>query len=84
MREGRHLSGREMTEKTKGDRSTTRFLYLEADDDGYVEGDPATRIALVWPMTLDTWAFVDRTDAERRLQRNVVRFVRRKHRVPID
>ena len=67
-----------MTEKTKVDRSTTRLLHLEANDDGCVEGDPATRLALVWPMTLDTWAFVDRTDAERRLQRNVVRFVRRR------
>ena len=67
-----------MTEKTKVDRSTTRLVSLETDDDGYVEGDPATRIALVWPMTLDTWAFVDRTDAERRLQRNVAVLVRRR------
>ena len=79
MRERSSSYRREMTEKTKVDRSTTRLIPLEADDDGYVEGDPATRIALVWPMTLDTWAFVDRTDAERRLQRNVVRLVRRKH-----
>lgn len=67
-----------MAEKTKVDRSTTRLLPLEADDDGYVEGDPATRLALVWPLTLDTWAFVDRTDAERRLQRNVAVLVRRR------
>lgn len=67
-----------MTEKTKVDRSTTRLLPLEADDDGYVEGNPATRLALVWSLTLDTRAFVDPTDAERRLQRNVVRLVRRR------
>lgn len=64
-------------ETTKLDRSVTRLTRLEADDDGYVEGDPATRIALVWPITRETWAFMKQTDAQRRLQRNVVRLVRR-------
>lgn len=64
-------------ETTKLDRSVTRLTHLEADDDGYVEGDPATRIALVWPITREAWAFMRPADAQRRLQRNIVRLVRR-------
>ena len=46
-------------------------------DDGYVDSDPATRIALVWEITCDTWAFVRPDNAQRRLQRNVTNLVRR-------
>ena len=65
-------------ETIKLDRSVTRLTRLEADDDGYVEGDPATRIALVWPITRETWDFMKQTDAQRRLQRNVATLVRRR------
>ena len=65
-------------ETAKLDRSVTRLTRLEAADDGYVEGDPATRIALVWPITRETWAFMRPADAQRRLQRNVATFVRRR------
>ena len=65
-------------ETIKLDRSVTRLTRLEADDDGYVEGDPATRIALVWPITRETWVFMKQTDAQRRLQRNVATLVRRR------
>lgn len=65
-------------ETIKLDRSVTRLTRLEADDDGYVEGDPATRIALVWPITRETWTFMKQTDAQRRLQRNVATLVRRR------
>ena len=65
-------------ETTKLDRSVTRLTRLEADDDGYVKGDPATRIALVWPITRETWAFMKQADAQRRLQRDVATLVRRR------
>ena len=69
-------------EATKLDRSVTRLTHLEAADDGYVGGDPATRIALVWPITRETWAFMRPADAQRRLQRNIARLVRREDAPP--
>lgn len=33
---------------------------------------------MVWPLTLDAWAFMKGTDAESRLQRNVVHLIRGK------
>jgi hypothetical protein len=67
-----------MTETTKVDRSVTRMMHLkDSDDDGYVEGDPATRISLVWEITQDTWAFMKEGNAQRRLQRDVTHLIRR-------
>ena len=62
------------------DRSVVNLgkLSHQRDDDGFVEGDPATRIGMVWPLTCDAWAFVSDGDAERRLQRDVTHFYRRK------
>jgi hypothetical protein len=50
----------------------------EIDDDGYVEGTPEYRIALVSDITNDVWTFIGARDVERRLQRDVVNIIRRK------
>ena len=39
---------------------------------------PAERIAMVWPLTVEAWAFKGEDVRESRLQRHVVRFVRGK------
>ena len=39
---------------------------------------PEQGLDMVWPLTLDIWAFAKGTDAESRLQRNVVRVIRGK------
>jgi hypothetical protein len=39
---------------------------------------PAERLAMVWPLTLEVWSFKEPISAESRLQRHVVRVVRRK------
>ena len=63
------------------DRSRLRTRLRKLADQG-LEDDlagttPAERIAMVWPMTLDAWAFLGDPGAESRLQRHVVRVVRR-------
>lgn len=37
---------------------------------------PAERLAMVWPLTLEAWAFKDPSIVERRFQRHVVRVKR--------
>ena len=38
---------------------------------------PAERLAMMWQLALDAWAFTGAADAQPRLQRHVVRLVRR-------
>lgn len=67
-----------MISRTKVDRSVTSLANMkDCHDDGYVEGDPATRISLVWEITQDTWAFMKEGNAQRRLQRDVTHLIRR-------
>ena len=42
---------------------------------------PAERIGMVWPLTVDAWAFMGEDITESRLPRHIVRVVRRKHSV---
>lgn len=42
----------------------------------YIEGTPEERISMVWEISCDTWAFINNTNAERRLQRNVTTIIR--------
>jgi hypothetical protein len=45
------------------------------DDVEVVPGTPAERIAMMWPLTLDAWAFLGLRD-EPALRRDVVRVIR--------
>ena len=47
------------------------------DDGGYMPGSDAERLAAVWELTREAWAFFRKEDAERRLQRHVAVFARR-------
>ena len=67
-----------MISGTKVDRSVTSLASMkDCQDDGYVEGDPAARISLVWEITQDTWAFMKEGHAQQRLQRDVTHLIRR-------
>jgi hypothetical protein len=49
----------------------------DPEDDAYLRSlSPEERIAMVWPLTLQAWAFKEGLDHEPRLQRHVVRVVR--------
>jgi hypothetical protein len=43
----------------------------DADDNGYMPGSEAERLAAVWELTCDVWSFFGKENAERRLQRHV-------------
>jgi hypothetical protein len=48
-----------------------------AEDDSYVRSlTPGERMMMVWPLTLQAWAFKEGLVDEPRLQRHVVRVVR--------
>jgi hypothetical protein len=60
-------------------RTVTRLRRLtDPEDDPYVDRlTPGERMALVWPLTLQAWAFKEGVTPEPRLRRDVVRVVRR-------
>jgi hypothetical protein len=58
-------------------RVTTLHEADDADDEYYASLSFAERIAMVWPVTVDAWAFAG-VPIESRLRRDVVRIVRRK------
>ncbi|MGH7753877.1 MAG: hypothetical protein ACREN5_13780 [Gemmatimonadales bacterium] len=63
------------------DRSTlpTRKRRLQDPEDRseLARLTPGARLALVWPLTLQAWAFFQRLEDEPRLRRDVVRVTRR-------
>ena len=60
-------------------RNILKRLTIHEDiDDGYIQAEKAELLSMVWEITKDAWAFVRGEDAERRLQRDVAVFIRRK------
>lgn len=56
----------------------TRKLRLgEAEPDEAATLTPAERFALVWPLSVQAWAFAGKEESEQRLRRDVVRVLRR-------
>ncbi len=49
-----------------------------ADEEFYASLTPGERMGMVWPITLDAWAFTGKANAESRLQRHIVRVRRRR------
>ncbi len=68
-----------MSDPLRTDRTRVVKTTLKAQDDGDVIADasPAERMAMVWPMTVDAWTFMDPARAESEFQRHVVRVERR-------
>ncbi len=50
---------------------------LEGDESAQRRMTPAERIAMVWQLTLQAWAFKEGLTDEPRLRRDIVRVVRR-------
>jgi hypothetical protein len=53
-----------------------RRLHQQGAEPDLKRLSPAERIALIWPLTLDAWAFTGFKDAESRLPRHFVRTLR--------
>jgi hypothetical protein len=64
-------TGRANYRVRKLDRHDTR-------DDDLKDASPADRVAMLWPLTVDVWAFMGYDIAESRLSRHIVRVLRRK------
>jgi hypothetical protein len=47
-----------------------------ADDGGYMPGTAEERLSQVWELTREAWYFLQATDAEQRLQRDVAVLIR--------
>ncbi len=60
------------------DRSQIEVTNLQSQgrDGGFVKATPAERIAMVWPLTLEAWAFKDKNIAQSRFQRDQIRVIR--------
>ena len=60
-------------------RDIIKIIRLTDDsDDGYVDNTHSETFKMVWEITSTVWAFGGKSDAERRLQRNVTNLVGRK------
>ncbi len=64
---------------TKEGNTTVRIFKKGAEPtDPILALTPAERMLMVWPITCDAWSMTGKFDAESRLQRDVVRLIRRK------
>jgi hypothetical protein len=64
-----------MTDRSKW--PVRRIELHEEGDESYLRSlTPAERMAMVWPITLQAWAFKEGLTGEPRLRRDVVRVVR--------
>ena len=57
---------------------TTRLEKIsnQVSEDPPVGDSPAQRLEMMWPLTLDAWAFMGDPNVEHRLQRHVERLVK--------
>lgn len=68
-----------MDEIPRLDRSVVRKLRLgDPEPDDLAGTTPAERLRMVWPLTSTLWALHGKGDVPARLQRHVVRVIRRK------
>jgi len=54
----------------------------ERQNDDFVLGTPAERIAMVWPLTCEALSLSERYDTQQPMQRHVVRVIRPGGRIP--
>jgi hypothetical protein len=58
-------------------KNHTTFKKMTKEDDSYVNASPQDRLALMWEITSEIWALKNKTDVERRLQRNITRLIKK-------
>ena len=63
--------------RTMNRGETTLYRTMDPPNDDFVPGTPEDRIGLVWTLTREIAFLSVKHDAERRLQRDVTRLVRR-------
>ncbi len=63
--------------KNRSNYRVRKLDSFEARDNDLKDVPPEDRVAMVWPLTIDVWAFMGYDIAESRLSRHIVRVVRR-------
>lgn len=68
-----------MNEKVQNTRQIqVKKLSEQTDDFDLKNTTPAERFGMMWQLTLDAWAFKGEPIAEPKLQRHIIRVLRRK------
>lgn len=68
-----------MSEKVQNTRQIqVKKLSEQTDDFDLRNTTPAERFGMMWQLTLDAWAFKGEPIAEPKLQRHIIRVLRRK------
>lgn len=68
-----------MNEKVQETRQIqVKKLSAQTDDFDLKNTTPAERFGMMWQLTLDAWAFKGEPIAEPKLQRHIIRVLRRK------
>ncbi len=62
----------------KVDRNIVSIKKLTDKDNGFVDATPRERVGMVWELTKEAWYIKDKEDAEQRLQRDVVKLIRKR------
>jgi len=65
------------TTRTMNRNIAVKRRLEDHQDDDYVPGTPAERLAMVWPLTREVLSLSKSYDVERRLQRHITRVIRR-------
>ncbi len=66
-----------MVEQDKRRVLRVKRLHDEEREDDLLQTTASERLAMVWPLTVDAWTFLEGTLAQSRLQRHIVRLQRR-------
>ncbi len=61
--------------KVRKDHATLK--KMTGEDDSYVNASPQDRLALMWEITAEIWSLRNKSDVERRLQRNITRLIKK-------
>ena len=61
----------------KLNRDIVTLKKLSDKDDGFVDASPQERISMVWELTKEAWYFKERKNVKQRLQRDVVRLIKK-------
>lgn len=72
------MSNKQLLKTASKERRSVRKTRLneQGEDEELDAATPAERLAMMWPLTVDAWAFMGEPIDESRLPRNVVRVVR--------
>ena len=58
-------------------RKVVKLIRTPRQEEPFVNASPSQRISYIWDLTAEVWGMNGSKDAERRLQRNITRLIRK-------